>query len=186
MLNIRFSSLRMLTFVKGNAYFTGIMLQMKPFLIHKTVKKGWVWLKRFRHRKGYGVHSPFAYDFITRVIYGKLSKAERRALQATSKNRKESRKVIALLHRLEREASPLVYVNQADPIYINKVYDEKAEMMGPKGMMVIYGIYLNKEMKQIWQELVSDNRSGITFDLYDVGIILFDKKITKQDYIVNF
>ncbi|MBO7602331.1 MAG: hypothetical protein J6S94_04795 [Bacteroidaceae bacterium] len=159
---------------------------MKPFLLHKTVKKGWVWLKRFRHRKGYGVHSPFAYDFITRVIYGKLSKAERRALQVSSKNRKESRKVMALLQKLEKEASSLVYVNQADPIYINNVYEEKAEKMGARDMMVIYGIYLNKDMKQVWQKLVVDDRSGITFDLYDVGIILFDKKITKQDYIVNF
>ena len=84
---------------------------MKPFLIHKTVKKGWVWLKRFRHRKGYGVHSPFAYNFITRIIYGKLSKAEGRAIQLSSKNRKESRKVMALLHKLEKEASTLVYIN---------------------------------------------------------------------------
>ena len=137
MLNIRFSSLRMLTFVMENTYCTVILLQMKPFFIHKTVKKGWVWLKRFRHRKGYGVHSPFAFDFITRIIYGKLSKAEGRAIQLSSKNRKESRKVIALLHKLEKEASTLVYVNQTDPIYIYKVYEEKAEKMGSKDMMVI-------------------------------------------------
>ena len=68
MLNICPSSIRILTFVTGNASYTCILLQMKPFLIFKSVKKGWVWLKRFRHRKGYGVHSPFAYDFITRII----------------------------------------------------------------------------------------------------------------------
>ena len=28
-----------------------------------------IWLARFRHRKGYGVHSPFAFRFITDVIY---------------------------------------------------------------------------------------------------------------------
>lgn len=27
------------------------------------------WLKRFRHRRGYGVHSPFAFSYITEVIY---------------------------------------------------------------------------------------------------------------------
>jgi len=159
---------------------------MKPSIIKKVINRSWVWVKRFRHRKGYGVHSPFAFDFITRVIYGKLSKTERNTLRAHSKHRKESRKVVELLYRLEKEASPLVYVNQADPEYINKVYDEQAEIMGPKGMMVIYGIYQSQELKQIWQKLVTDSRSGITFDLYDLGIILFDKKITKQDYIVNF
>ena len=107
-------------------------------------------MKRFRHRKGYGVHSPFAYDFITRIIYGKLSKAERRSLYNTSKYKIGPRKVIELLYKLNKEASLLVYVNQTDPIYINKVYEEKAETMGPKGMMVIYGSYLDKEMKEIW------------------------------------
>lgn len=27
------------------------------------------WIRRFRHRCGYGVHSPFAFDFITSVVY---------------------------------------------------------------------------------------------------------------------
>lgn len=27
------------------------------------------WIRRFRKRRGYGVHSPFAFDFITGVIY---------------------------------------------------------------------------------------------------------------------
>jgi len=183
---MRFPSRRMLIFVQENANLNDILLQMKPSLAYKTIKKSWVWLKRIRYRKGYGVHSPFAYDFITRVIYGKLSKAERNALRESSKYKRESRKVIELLHRLEKEASPLIYINQTDPIYINKVYNENADLMSPKGMMVIYGIYMNQELKQIWQKLVSDNRSGITFDLYYLGIILFDKKITKQDYIVNF
>ena len=28
-----------------------------------------LWLRRFRHRRGYGVHSPFAFGFITGVVY---------------------------------------------------------------------------------------------------------------------
>lgn len=32
-----------------------------------------VWLKRFRKRCGYGVHSPFAFNFITGVVYEKGS-----------------------------------------------------------------------------------------------------------------
>lgn len=29
----------------------------------------WRWLVRFRHRCGYGIHSPFAFNFVTGVIY---------------------------------------------------------------------------------------------------------------------
>ena len=27
----------------------------------------WIWIKRFRKREGYGVHSPFAFQLITQV-----------------------------------------------------------------------------------------------------------------------
>lgn len=33
------------------------------------IKRRWIWLKRFRHRCGYGVHSPFAFGFLTGVVY---------------------------------------------------------------------------------------------------------------------
>ena len=34
----------------------------------KLVRKPWIWVSRFRNRKGYGVHSPFAYSFIRGVV----------------------------------------------------------------------------------------------------------------------
>ena len=179
----------MLTFAEENVSNFDNLLLMKLISIQKRMHKGWIWLKRFRHRKGYGVHSPFAFDFITRVIYGKNLTTNQHLATARrwSQEDKESKKLKKLLIRLEKEATPFVYLNHpSNPIYINKVYEEQADNMAPKGMMVIYGIYENSPMKDLWQKLMSDPRSGITFDLYDVGIILFDKKITKQDYIVNF
>lgn len=35
----------------------------------KLIRRPWVWLLRVRHRRGYGVHSPSAYAFITDVVY---------------------------------------------------------------------------------------------------------------------
>ena len=34
-----------------------------------ALKRPFIWLYRFRHRCGYGVHSPFAFNLITHVIY---------------------------------------------------------------------------------------------------------------------
>ena len=163
------------------------MLHLKPNLTRINYKRYWIWLKRFRHRKGYGVHSPFAFDFITRVIYGKVTPEERKRLQADVKFCKEARRVRELVYRLKKESTFFGYANYPhNPLYINKVYDEVAASMSPKAIFVINGIYKNNEMKETWQRLIHDERSGITFDLYELGIILFDKKITKQDYIVNF
>lgn len=33
------------------------------------LKRPFIWIARFRHRCGYGVHSPFAFSLITDVIY---------------------------------------------------------------------------------------------------------------------
>lgn len=35
----------------------------------RSIRHLGVWIKRFRHRCGYGVHSPFAFNFITGVIF---------------------------------------------------------------------------------------------------------------------
>ena len=34
----------------------------------RLIRKPWIWLSRFRKRKGYGVHSPSAYSFIRGVV----------------------------------------------------------------------------------------------------------------------
>lgn len=48
--------------------FCVIFVRMNRYSV-RWVGTPWVWLSRFRHRCGYGVHSPFAFNFITGVIY---------------------------------------------------------------------------------------------------------------------
>lgn len=40
-------------------------------LVFQQIVRIGSWLSRFRHRCGYGVHSPFAFSFITEVVYEK-------------------------------------------------------------------------------------------------------------------
>ena len=37
-----------------------------------------------------------------------------------------------------------------------------------------------------WEQIVASESTGITFDLYDIGLVFFDKARYKQHYIVNF
>lgn len=80
-----------------------------------ALKRPFIWLRRFRHRCGYGVHSPFAFDLITRVIYEKApyykykDLAEEEEKLAPEKGvcwEYESRKVKRLLFRLVNYARP--------------------------------------------------------------------------------
>lgn len=43
------------------------------------------WLLRFRHRRGYGIHSPFAFNFVTGVVYEQGSYYAYPALKAMYK-----------------------------------------------------------------------------------------------------
>lgn len=79
------------------------------------LKRPFIWLGRFRHRCGYGVHSPFAFDLITNVIYERTPyyaysslEAEQKKMSANSgrKWKHESKKVNRLLFRLVNYIQP--------------------------------------------------------------------------------
>ena len=55
-----------------------------------------------------------------------------------------------------------------------------------RSMLIVEGIYASKKAKMRWKELVNDERTGVAFDLYDCGIVLFDHTKSKQLYIINF
>jgi len=50
-------------------------------------------------------------------------------------------------------------------------------------VLIIEGINRDKEF---WQFVKADKRTSITFDLYYCGLVLFDKKRHKTNYIINF
>ena len=50
-------------------------------------------------------------------------------------------------------------------------------------MLIVEGIWRDKDF---WREIVNSEQARITFDLYYCGIVLFDRKRHKENYIVNF
>lgn len=231
------------------------------------LKKIWIWCKRIRNRRGYGVHSPFAFNLITWVIYEKLpyygyeelkeirKSHLRKAKHLMSDVEYRTEKVDKLLFRLVNDRRPhtimeigtssgistlyMSLVNkqarcftfdyegemndlarqlfntvenveyltgnlhqnlsetlhslpQVDFIHLNHSYvtDDIFELCLSKthsqSIMVVDGIYSSNSMRDWWGKIVSDERTGVTFDLYFVGLVFFDKAKIKQHYVVNF
>lgn len=46
--------------------------------------------------------------------------------------------------------------------------------------------FMNRGKTEWWEQIVTSESTGITFDLYDIGLVFFDKARYKQHYIVNF
>lgn len=204
-----------------------------------ALKRPFIWLYRFRHRCGYGVHSPFAFNLITHVIYEstpyykyeELVTAQKKL--APQKDRTwsyESLKVKRLLFRLVNYAQPTTVVDagsqSASSLYLKAAKEgadytaasELSELFLESGapvdflylhdyrrpefveevfricisrttktsVFVIEGIRYTSRMRAVWKCISQHEKAGITFDLYDLGIIFFDKTKIKQDYIVNF
>ena len=101
-----------------------------------ALKRPFIWLYRFRHRCGYGVHSPFAFNLITHVIYEttpyykykELASEQKRLMP--QKDRAwgyESLKVKRLLFRLVNYAQPATIVDAgmqaASSLYLKAAKD---------------------------------------------------------------
>ncbi len=204
-----------------------------------ALKRPFIWLRRFRHRCGYGVHSPFAFEFITCVIYEKAPYYAYQLLKTVQKKQARHQprgwndtpaRVNRLLFRLVNRRQPATLVDvgvpsvsslyvQAPKVEINYTYASDltglfletgvpidflyvhhhrqpdlveevfrvcVSRITPESVFVIGGIGYSPSMKALWKRLQDDERTGITFDLYDVGIIFFDTSKIKQHYVVNF
>ena len=53
-------------------------------------------------------------------------------------------------------------------------------------VFVFEGIKASRKMRELWEEICACPEVTVTLDLYSLGIVLFNKKLHKRDYIVYF
>lgn len=76
--------------------------------------------------------------------------------------------------------------NDKNPALMEEVFHICANRASTDSLFVIKGIGYSRAMRSLWKRLEKDERVGITFDLYDVGLLFFDETKIKQHYTVNF
>lgn len=52
--------------------------------------------------------------------------------------------------------------------------------------VIVHGIYTDATARREWRRIVSEEAGVVTFDLYYCGLVFFDEKLYKQNYIINF
>ena len=70
--------------------------------------------------------------------------------------------------------------------YYKEIFEMAFPYLHDESCVVVGDIYASAERKAWWKELISDERVRISFDLYDIGLLRFEKKRFKQNYKVNF
>ncbi len=60
-----------------------------------------------------------------------------------------------------------------------------AEKVHTKSVVVVDDIHYNREMEKAWREIREDERVTSTMDLYQMGLVFFDKDYWKRDYRIK-
>lgn len=190
---------------------------------------------RFRHRKGYGVQSPFAYNFICEIVnnhemYYAFEKLKEERKNISTEKLRNTEKIDKLFFRLANFVQPrnaiipivgtdmmkyyiqngcrstkiYTYRNNEDLgnilntleniglIYISTDIDSSAIIkkvlptLPQSSIIIIEGIHHNHTVSEQWKQLKKNIENALTFDLYEIGLILPHKDFPSQHYIVNF
>ncbi len=242
---------------------------MNVFPFSNTWRETILFYRFLRHRKGFGVHSPFAFSFITKVIdercgyysYQDIELIRRQLIHRGNSLAKKDIKrshgellfrtvnyfkpkkllqigspagIAALymtayasdLKALVLEKEPLSVettawslqkyhsavkvcpgdyeqtlpaalqeLGEVDFVFFqatqekekNRFYFEEAiKHIQPDTVFFMEGIRANQEMRQLWTEICYRKDVILTFDLYHIGIIIFQPRFYKKNYLVYF
>ena len=179
------------------------------------IRNPFVWLRRIRYRRGYGIHSPYAYNLVTGVLYNPgtyyaYSWLDRLLPPRVRLFHLRSMAVHRLLFRLANHWQPrLIAALDLTPTEWNYLHEgcRKAviDSAMPKGradmlllkhdtpgwethvdensLLVVSDLRHNHPL---WQSVCDNPLTRITFDLYDVGIAIFNPKLNKKNYTINW
>lgn len=201
-----------------------------------AIGRFWVRLKRIRHRRGYGVHSPFAFNFLTYVVYERGEYYAYRDLAARHpvpffRCGGHLAKCRKFLFRLANYVHPAVIrlvggIGTAEADYLSAGCRSAAVVRGgvgvagqgaevgvprPKELVcvgrdvppdewaalvarpraedsacLIAGIHRSASSRQAWDEVKRQDAVVVSFDLYDYGLVFFDRSKQRQHYIIWF
>jgi predicted O-methyltransferase YrrM len=80
-----------------------------------------------------------------------------------------------------------VYFSEQNDVFLNSsVFDRILPYLHEESFLVIRGIRKTKEKKEFWNRLCARAEVRVTIDVYELGIVFFNPKIHKRNYIVSF
>ena len=173
-------------------------------------------IKRLSYRKGYGIHSPYAFQLVTQVIYGKPTAQEQRAFSVLTPTQRRSAALIVRISkafsnnalRLSDNLTPAIHEALQQVVSAEKLQplaDNAAESIvwisettdlptlqnlistaSSSTIIALQDIHTSPAQHLIWQTVILDERVRVSMDLYDLGLLIFQPKLQKQNYLISF
>ena len=133
-------------------------------------------LPRAVHRRGFGVQSPWAYELIRDVLFEPLHYYAYDEQQLSTPMQRQ-------LFRIKNhfQGQPIVVIDEKGE-KANQRGEEVLQTATPDTVLILE--HINDENADLWTRLVDDPRTIITFDMRKRGMVIFDKKRIKQNYLL--
>lgn len=144
---------------------------MKIYIL-RYIQRGLTYIPRIWHRNGFGVHSPHDYELVKDVLFEKMAYY---AYDDQSLVTEADRQIYRLKLRFKDK---LVCVSDD----AKDKYNQYASSDDDSSVVVIEDI--SGKNYPLWKEVLRDSRARITFDMGNRGLILFDRKRIKQNYLL--
>lgn len=168
-----------------------------------------IWLSRITHSRGFGIQSPGDYSFVRYVVNEHWPYYKYEEL-AVGQEDWLSQKLGRLYFRLANWRQPAVIVDagrspywkagcrhaivtaELQPADIIKVHltantrqtiSSVLDNADENTLLIIENIW---QEKALWKKVIQDPRTTVSFDLFLCGLVTFDKKREKRNYIINF
>lgn len=71
------------------------------------------------------------------------------------------------------------------PAY-REAYEAALPLTDARSLFIVEGIHATREKRAWWKQVEQDVRTGVTIDLYDVGLVFFDLKRPRRNFRFTF
>lgn len=133
-------------------------------------------LPRALHRRGYGIQSPWAYELVRDVLFEPLHYY---AYEEQGLNTPLERQLYRI--RNHYQGCPIIIIGTKGEAAALQ-YEETLQKATPDTVLIIE--HIHDENAELWTYIVHDPRAIITFDMRQRGLVFFDKKRIKQNYLL--
>ena len=136
----------------------------------------WTALPRAAHRHGFGVQSPWAYELIRDLLYDRLHYYAYSDLQLRTPEQRQLYRI-----RLHYRHQPLVVITDTASV-ARQQYQQVVDTATADTVLVVE--HTDDANARLWKYITDDPRAIITFDMGSRGLVIFDSKRIKQNYIL--
>nr|MCR5314134.1 hypothetical protein [Bacteroidaceae bacterium] len=130
------------------------------------------YIPRVWHRHGFGVQSPSDYELVRDVLCERLSYYAYREQNM----KKETER---LLYRLRLHYGDRLVCSEADSF---SDYDKVLHSNDDTLVFFLDNISYNN--LPLWKYILNDSRARVTFDMGNCGLVIFNQKRIKQNYLL--